>query len=91
MTNFKEKAINLADKLSESKLAKGITNAATVIGSGAVAVGASMMNSFAELSVTANASDILDTAEPFIQAGIPILLMVAGYKFGIRFLKGSTR
>lgn len=34
---------------------------------------------------------IYDAVEPFIIAGIPILFLVAGLRFGVRFIKNATR
>ena len=93
MTSIKAKAISAVSKFSESKIAKGIERVATVAGVGLTSVGATILNASAAegISISANASQIMETATPFIEAGVPILMLVAGLKFGVRFLKGATR
>lgn len=88
MSNVKMKCIAMANKASNSKVCKGIEKLAITAGTTASTLGVMAVN--ASALGTVDGTVVTTTAEPFIEAGIPIMLLVAGYKLGIRFLKGST-
>lgn len=93
--NVKNKISCFADKVTNSKPYKVAEKVAVTAGAGLVTVGSMAVSSFAEsglgttILTEINSSDILNNAMPFINAGIPILVVVGGIRLGVRFLKGS--
>lgn len=95
--NVKNKFACFADKVTNSKAYKACEKAAVTAGAGLITAGTMAMTSFAEeapigsttLLTNFKASDIMDNAMPFINAGIPVLVVVGGIRLGIRFLRGS--
>ena len=94
----KMKLCAVADKVENSKAYKAIERGAVTVGAAATSLGVMGMSAFAAegdntlanvLAVEVSSGDILDSAQPFITAGIPILCIVGGLKLGIRFLRGS--
>lgn len=95
MVEFKKKIACFADKVSNSKVYKGIEKVAVTAGAGLITAGTMAMTSFAESGVSTlviaelKSKDIFDNALPFINAGIPILAAVGGLRLGVRFLRGA--
>lgn len=97
--NAKMKLCAVADKVSNSKAYKAVERGAVTAGAAITTLGVMGMSAFAEetvdntlanvIAVKVSSADILDSAQPFITAGIPILCIVGGLKLGIRFLRGS--
>ena len=93
--NVKNKILCFADKVTNSKVYKACEKGAVTLGAGLVTAGTMAMTSFAESGVGSivlseiNSGDILDNAKPFINAGIPIMVVVGGIRLGVRFLRGS--
>lgn len=101
--NAKMKLCAVADKVTSSKVYKGAEKVAVTVGAGLMTAGAMAVSAFAENAVDGaagstgttialaaiKASDILQNATPFINAGIPILAVVGGIRLGVRFLRGS--
>lgn len=93
----KVKLCAVADKIENSKVYKGVEKVAVTAGAGLITAGTLAMNSFAAddagigtiVLAEINSGDVLNTAKPFINAGIPILAIVGGIKLGTRFLRGS--
>lgn len=93
----KMKLCAVADKVENSKAYKAVEKVAVTAGAGLITAGTLAMNSFAAddagvgtiVLAEINSGDILNTAKPFINAGIPILAIVGGIKLGTRFLRGS--
>ena len=88
ITNVKARCAQVADKVSSSPVCKKVEKLAITAGATASTLGAMALN--ASALGTVDGTVVVTTAEPFIDAGIPIMLLVAGYKLGIRFLRGST-
>lgn len=99
MSNVKQKLAVYADKVQNSKIYKSAEKVAVSVGAGAVALGTMAVTSFAETPAGENvgtvlladikAGDVLNNAMPFINAGIPILVVVGGIRLGMRFLRGT--
>lgn len=93
--NVKNKIACFADKVTNSKAYKAVEKVAVTAGAGLITVGTMAMTSFAESGVGTivlseiNSGDILNNAKPFINAGIPIMVVVGGIRLGTRFLRGS--
>ena len=93
--NVKNKIVGFADKVTNSKAYKAVEKVAVTAGAGLITAGTIAMTSFAESGVGTivlseiNSGDILDNAKPFINAGIPIMVVVGGIRLGVRFLRGS--
>ena len=93
--NAKMKLCAVADKVTNSKAYKAVEKGALAVGTGAVALGSMAVTACAESGVGSvvlaeiNSSDVLNNAIPFINAGIPILVVVGGIRLGTRFLRGS--
>lgn len=93
--NVKNKIIGFADKVTNSKAYKAVEKVAVTAGAGLITAGTMAMTSFADSGVGTivlseiNSGDILDNAKPFINAGIPIMVVVGGIRLGVRFLRGS--
>lgn len=89
IANIKARAVSVADKVTNSKIYKGVEKA-LVFGSATVAtVGVSAMNVFAEGldKITVDTTAVLGNAEPFITPAITILCAVGGIKLGWSFLR----
>lgn len=96
--NVKMKLCAVADKVTNSKAYKACEKGAVTLGAGLVTAGTMAMTSFAAdevgstTALTAiNSKEVLNNAMPFINAGIPILVVIGGIKLGTRFLRGSMR
>lgn len=96
ITNVKGKLCAVADKVTNSKVYKGIERCAVVGSAALMSVGVSAMNTFAvdadntiANSISVNTADILNKAQPFITPAITILCCVGGMKLGMRFLRSS--
>lgn len=93
--NVKNKIVRFADKVTNSKVYKACEKGAVTLGAGLVTAGTMAMSSFADSGVGSvllseiNSGDILENAKPFINAGIPIMVVVGGIRLGVRFLRGS--
>lgn len=94
--NVKNKIVGFADKVTNSKAYKAVEKAAVTAGAGLITAGTMAMTSFAADSgvgttvlTEINSSDIFDNAKPFINAAIPIMVVVGGIRLGIRFLRGA--
>lgn len=93
--NAKMKLCAIADKIENSKSYKAAEKVVITAGASILAVGTMAMTSFAESGVGTivlseiNSGDILTNAKPFINAGIPIMVVVGGIRLGVRFLRGS--
>lgn len=93
--NVKNKIVGFADKVTNSKAYKAVEKVAVTAGAGLITAGTMAMTSFADSGVGTivlseiNSGDILDNAKPFINAGIPIMVVVGGIRLGVRFLRGS--
>ena len=93
--NFKNKLFSVADKVTNSKAYKAVEKGVLAVGAGVTAFGVTALNSFAEsgagtvVLAEINSGDVLKNAMPFINAGIPILVVVGGIRLGIHFLRGS--
>lgn len=93
----KVKLCAVADKVENSKAYKAVEKVVVTAGAGLITAGTLAMNSFAAdgagvgtiVLAEINSGDVLNTAKPFINAGIPILAIVGGIKLGTRFLRGS--
>ncbi len=95
----KMKLCAVADKVTSSKVYKGAEKVAVTVGAGLMTTGVMAVSAFAEdisnstgttiALASIKASDILQNATPFINAGIPILAVVGGIRLGVRFLRGS--
>ncbi|MCM1328093.1 MAG: hypothetical protein NC253_01505 [Ruminococcus sp.] len=98
MVNIKSKVLAVADKVTNSKVYKGLEKAAvlgstalmtagaTVIGSSAAEVDNTVQNA---LSVTVSSAEVLNNAQPFITPAITLLCIVGGMKLGMRFLRSA--
>ena len=95
ITNFKIKAVELASKVESSTAYKAVEKCAVTVGAGVTSLGFMAMNAFAETGASTlviseiKSNDILSNAMPFINAGIPILVVIGGIKLGVRFLRSS--
>lgn len=93
--NAKMKLCAVADKVTNSKVYKACEKGVVTVGAGLMSVGAMAVTACAESGVGSvvlseiNSSDVLKNAMPFINAGIPILVVVGGIRLGTRFLRGS--
>lgn len=94
----KMKLCAVADKVENSKAYKSFERGAVAVGAAVTSLGIMGMSAFAaevdntvsnSIAVSVSADEILDSAQPFITAGIPILCIVGDLKLGIRFLRGS--
>lgn len=96
MTKYeiKNKLACFADKVTSSKAYKTAEKTAVSAGAGLITVGSMAMTSFAESGVGSvvlsevNSGDVLKNAMPFINIGLPVLVVVAGIRLGMRFLRG---
>ena len=95
-----KKMYAVADKVTNSKVYKGIEKAAVGASATLATVGTMAVTAFAEEGTGAatlqNAivgeiadADILANAQPFIVPAIGIMCVVGGIKLGTRFLRGS--
>ena len=94
--NVKNMIVGFADKVTNSKAYKAVEKVAVTACAGLITAGTIAMTSFAADSGVGtivlseiNSSDIFDNAKPFINAGIPIMVVVGGIHLGVRFLRGS--
>lgn len=94
--NVKNKIACFADKVTNSKAYKACEKAAVTAGAGLITAGTMAMTSFAEETGVGtiviseiNSGDVIKNAMPFVNAGIPILVVVGGLRLGLRFLRGS--
>lgn len=93
--NAKMKLCAVADKVTNSKAYKVVEKGAVAVGTGLMSVGAMAVTACAESGASTvtlaaiKADDVLNNAMPFINAGIPILVVVGGIRLGTRFLRGS--
>lgn len=94
----KMKLCAVADKVEKSKAYKAVERGAVTVGAAVTSLGVMGMSAFATeadntvanaISVSVSSDQILNNAQPFITAGIPILCIVGGIKLGMRFLRGS--
>lgn len=88
ISNIKARCAQAVGKVFDSPVCKKAEKLAITVGATASTLGVMAINSSA--LGTIDGTVVTTTAEPFIDAGIPIMLLVAGYKLGIRFLRGST-
>lgn len=91
---IKNKLACFADKVTSSKAYKTAEKAAVTAGAGLFTAGTMAMSSFAEGELGSvvlsevNSGDVIKNAMPFINIGLPVLVVVAGIRLGMRFLRG---
>lgn len=95
-TNIKSKLFSVADKVTNSKVYKGIEKVAVTASAALMTAGVSAMSAFAaeidntiQNEIVVNTADILNKAQPFITPAITVLCCVGGMKLGMRFLRSS--
>lgn len=98
MNTIKSKVLSVADKVTNSKVYKGVEKVLVCGSAALMTVSGSAITSFAaeldntlqnQIATAASADSILNNATPFIVPGITILCIVGGIKLGMRFLRSS--
>lgn len=91
--SIKEKIVN-SKVVRSVATSKTFNNALTAVGSAALAVSSLAVSASAEGGAAFNISNIdtaplINNAQPFITAAIPVIVLIGGVKLGVRFLRSS--
>lgn len=90
--SIKEKIVN-SKVVRSVATSKTFNNALTAVGSAALAVSTLAVSASAEgeaFSITnIDTAPLISNAQPFINAAIPVIVLIGGVKLGIRFLRSS--
>ena len=99
MNVITKKMCAVADKVTNSKVYKGVEKVAVGASATLATVGTMAVSAFAEdatsstlsNAITAEIQDgaILENAQPFIVPAIGIMCVVGGIKLGMRFFRGA--
>lgn len=90
--SIKEKIVN-SKVVRSVATSKTFNNALTAVGSAALAVSTFAVSASAEdaaFNITnIDTAPLINNAQPFITAAIPVIVLIGGVKLGIRFLRSS--